>query len=168
MAITRLARVLWLCFERVTSTRGVFLKEHCNYWKCFALFCVTIVVLESEISPPGNPKEKETTKKFIWTKGEYDCLESIHNIIIDLVKAKVKSVDQISVIWYVFLTVDFGWKLNALKSFSFRKKTEGNKDFPFIAKLKDFLGKPSVLCYKKSKQKENRTEGKKGPLIIKV
>ena len=32
----------------------------------------------------------------------------------------------------------------------------------FIAKPKDFPGKPSVLCYKKSKQKENRTEGNKG------
>ena len=41
-------------------------------------------------------------------------------------------------------------------------KTEGNKDFPFIEKLKVIPGKPSVLCYKKSKQKENRTEGNKG------
>ena len=41
-------------------------------------------------------------------------------------------------------------------------KTEGNKDFPFIEKLKVIQGKPSVLCYKKSKQKENRTEGNKG------
>ena len=40
--------------------------------------------------------------------------------------------------------------------------TEGNKDFPFIAKLKVIPEKPSVLCYKKSKQKENRTEGNKG------
>ena len=39
-----------------------------------------------------------------------------------------------------------------------------NKDFPFIAKLKVFLGNPSVLCYKKSKQKKNRTEGNKGTL----
>ena len=41
---------------------------------------------------------------------------------------------------------------------SVSEKTEGNKDFPFIAKLKDFPGKPSVLCYKKLKQKINRTE----------
>ena len=49
-----------------------------------------------------------------------------------------------------------------MKSFSFRKKTEGNKDFLIIAKLKVIPGKPSVLLYKKSKQKENRTEGNKG------
>ena len=48
------------------------------------------------------------------------------------------------------------WKASVLE------KTEGNKDFPFIAKLKAFTRKPSVLCYKKSKQKENRTEGNKG------
>ena len=48
------------------------------------------------------------------------------------------------------------WKASVLE------KTEGNKDFPFIAKLKVIPGKPSVLCYKKSKQKENRTEGNKG------
>ena len=49
------------------------------------------------------------------------------------------------------------WKASVLE------KTEGNKDFPFIAKLKVFLGnKPSVLCYKKPKQKKNRTEGNKG------
>ena len=42
------------------------------------------------------------------------------------------------------------------------EKTEDNNDFPFIAKLKDFPRKPSVLCYKISKQKENRTEGNKG------
>ena len=48
------------------------------------------------------------------------------------------------------------WKASVLE------KTKGNKDFPFIAKLKVILGKPSVLCYKKSKQKENRTEGNKG------
>ena len=48
------------------------------------------------------------------------------------------------------------WKASVLE------KTEGNKDFPFIAKLKVFLRKPSVLRYKKSKQKENRTEGNKG------
>ena len=50
------------------------------------------------------------------------------------------------------------WKASVLE------KTEGNKGFPFIAKLKVFLGKPSVLCYKKPKQKENRTEGNKGTL----
>ena len=48
------------------------------------------------------------------------------------------------------------WKASVLE------KTEGNKDFSFIAKLKVIPGKPSVLCYKKSKQKENRTEGNKG------
>ena len=48
------------------------------------------------------------------------------------------------------------WKASVLE------KTEGNKDFPFFAKLKVFLGKPSVLCHKKSKQKENSTEGNKG------
>ena len=53
-----------------------------------------------------------------------------------------------------------------MKSFSFRKKTEGNKDFLIIAKLKVIPGKPSVLCYKKSKQKENRTEGNKGTRYI--
>ena len=50
------------------------------------------------------------------------------------------------------------WKASVLE------KTEGNKDFPFTAKLKVIPGKPSVLCYKKSKQKENRTEGNKGTL----
>ena len=50
------------------------------------------------------------------------------------------------------------WKPSVLE------KTEGNKDFPFIEKLKVIPGKPSVLCYKKSKQKENRTEGNKGTL----
>ena len=48
------------------------------------------------------------------------------------------------------------WKASVLE------KTEGNKDFPFIAKLKVIPGKPSVLFYKKSKLKENRTEGNKG------
>mgnify|MGYP005695698167 FL=1 len=51
------------------------------------------------------------------------------------------------------------WKASVLE------KTEGNKDFPFIEKLKVIPGKPSVLCYKKSKQKENRTEGNKGTCI---
>ena len=46
------------------------------------------------------------------------------------------------------------------------EQTEGNKDLPFIAKMKDFPGKPSVLWYKKSKQKENRTEGNKGTLLV--
>ena len=50
------------------------------------------------------------------------------------------------------------WKASVLE------KTEGNKDFPFIAKLKVIPGKPSVLFYKKSKLKENRTEGNKGTL----
>ena len=50
------------------------------------------------------------------------------------------------------------WKASVLE------KTEGNKDFCFIAKLKVIPVKPSVLCYKKSKQKENRTEGNKGTL----
>ena len=50
----------------------------------------------------------------------------------------------------------FFWKASVLE------KTEGNKDFLFIAKLKVFLKKPSVLCYKKTKQKEKRTEGNKG------
>ena len=48
------------------------------------------------------------------------------------------------------------WKASVLE------KTEGNKGFSLIAKLKVIPGKPSVLCYKKSKQKENRTEGNKG------
>ena len=48
------------------------------------------------------------------------------------------------------------WKASVLE------KTEGNKDFPFIEKLKVITGKPSVSFYKKSKQKENRTEGNKG------
>ena len=48
------------------------------------------------------------------------------------------------------------WKAPVLE------KTEGNKDFPFIGKLKVIQGKPLVLFYKKSKQKENRTEGNKG------
>ena len=52
-----------------------------------------------------------------------------------------------------------------MKSFSFTKKTEGNKAFLFIAKLKVIPGKSSVLPYKKSKQKENRTEGNKGTHI---
>ena len=52
------------------------------------------------------------------------------------------------------------WKASVLE------KTEGNKDFPFIAKLKVFPGKPSVLCYKKPKQKENRTEGNKGTRFL--
>ena len=52
-----------------------------------------------------------------------------------------------------------------MKSFSFTKKTEGNKAFLFIAKLKVIPGKSSVLLYKKSKQKENRTEGNKGTHI---
>ena len=51
------------------------------------------------------------------------------------------------------------WKPSVLE------KTEGNKDFPFIEKQKVITGKPSVLCYKKSKQKENRTEGNKGTLV---
>ena len=51
------------------------------------------------------------------------------------------------------------WKASVLG------KTEGNKDFPFIEKLKVIQEKPSVLCYKKSKQKENRTEGNKGTLF---
>ena len=34
------------------------------------------------------------------------------------------------------------------------KKTERNKGFPFIAKLKVIPGKLSVLFYKKSEQKE--------------
>ena len=51
------------------------------------------------------------------------------------------------------------WKASVLE------KTEGNKDFLFIEKLKVIPGKPSVLCYKKSKQKENRTEGNKGILL---
>ena len=48
------------------------------------------------------------------------------------------------------------WKPSVLE------KTEGNKDFPFIAKLKVITGKPSVWCCKKPEQKENRTEGNKG------
>ena len=48
------------------------------------------------------------------------------------------------------------WKASVLE------KTEGNKDFLFIEKLKVIPGKPSVFNYKKSKQKENRTEGNKG------
>ena len=41
-------------------------------------------------------------------------------------------------------------------------KTEGYKDYSKKAKLKVFKRKPSVLFSKKSKQKENRTEGNKG------
>ena len=41
-------------------------------------------------------------------------------------------------------------------------KTEGYKDCLKKAKLKVFQGKPSVFLSKKSKQKENRTEGNKG------
>ena len=48
------------------------------------------------------------------------------------------------------------WKASVLE------KTEGNKDFLIVAKLKVIPGKPSVLLYKKWKQKENRTEGNKG------
>ena len=48
------------------------------------------------------------------------------------------------------------WKASVLE------KTEGNKDFPFIEKLKVIPGNPSVLRWKKAKQKENRTEGNKG------
>ena len=51
------------------------------------------------------------------------------------------------------------WKASVLE------KTEGNKDFSFIAKLKIIPGKPSVPFYKKSKLKENRTEGNKGTQI---
>ena len=51
------------------------------------------------------------------------------------------------------------WKASVLE------KTEGNKDFSFIAKLKVIPGKPSVLFCKNSKLKENRTEGNKGTLI---
>ena len=54
------------------------------------------------------------------------------------------------------------WKASVLE------KTEGNKDFPFIEKLKVITGKPSVLCYKKSKQKENRTEGNKGTHFFRI
>ena len=43
---------------------------------------------------------------------------------------------------------------------------EENKDLPFIAKMKDLPGKPSVLWYKKSKQKESRTEGNKGTFLV--
>ena len=35
------------------------------------------------------------------------------------------------------------WKASVLE------KTEGNKDFPFVAKLKVIPGKPTVLFYKK-------------------
>ena len=42
------------------------------------------------------------------------------------------------------------WKASVLE------KTEGNKDFPFIEKLKVIPGKPSVLCYKKSKQNRRK------------
>ena len=52
------------------------------------------------------------------------------------------------------------WKASVLG------KTEGNKDFHFTAKLKVIPGKPSVLLYKKSKQKENRTEGNRGTRYI--
>jgi hypothetical protein len=57
-----------------------------------------------------------------------------------------------------FLTFSFGGKLNVLKSFSFRK-TEGNKDFPFIAKLK-------VFFYVTKNQNRRKTELKeiKGPV----
>ena len=48
------------------------------------------------------------------------------------------------------------WKASVLE------KTEGNKDFPYTAKLKVIPGKPSVLFWKKSKQNKNRTEGNKG------
>ena len=48
------------------------------------------------------------------------------------------------------------WKASVLE------KIEGNKDFPFIGKLKVIPGKPSVLFYKRSQLKENRTEGNKG------
>ena len=52
------------------------------------------------------------------------------------------------------------WKASVLE------KTEGNKDFSFIAKLKVIPGKPSVLFCKNSKLKENRTEGNKGTPFI--
>ena len=52
------------------------------------------------------------------------------------------------------------WKASVLE------KTEGNKDFSFIAKLKVIPGKPSVLFFKNSKLKENRTEGNKGTRCI--
>ena len=42
------------------------------------------------------------------------------------------------------------WKASGLE------KTEGSKDFSFIAKLKVIPGKPSVLIYKNSEQKQNR------------
>ena len=82
------------------------------------------------------------------------------------VKTKVQDVDQTS------LTFD-GMFLRKCFTFSFEgswifwkpsvlEKTEGNKDFCFTAKLKVIPGKPSVLLYKKSKQKESRTEGNKG------
>ena len=56
-----------------------------------------------------------------------------------------------------------GPPVNVLKSFRFRKR-KLKKDFPFIAKLKVIPEKP----YKKSKLKENRTEGNKGTRILEV
>ena len=55
--------------------------------------------------------------------------------------------------WNLWLWASFDWLFRI-------KNTKGNKDFPSIEKLKVIPGKPSV--YKKSKQKENRTEGNKG------
>ena len=49
------------------------------------------------------------------------------------------------------------WKASVLE------KTEENKDFPFIAKLKVIPGKPSVLFYKKQNRRKTVQKEIKGP-----
>ena len=51
------------------------------------------------------------------------------------------------------------WKASVLE------KTEGNKDFPFIAKLKVIPGKPSVICYKNQNRRKTEQKEIKGPFF---
>ena len=55
-------------------------------------------------------------------------------------------------------------KVNLTEQSQDAKKQKEIKIY-LIADLKDFPRKPSVLSYKKSNQKENRTEGIKGTLM---
>ena len=94
----------------------------------------------------------------------FDWVIEKNNIV--LLKTRFWNVEQTSLTFDGIFNFLFWRKTKYFEKLQFQKKTEGNKDFPCIEKLKVIPGKPSVLCYQKSKQKENRTEGNKGTHFI--
>ena len=55
-------------------------------------------------------------------------------------------------------------EIESFEKLQFKKKTEGNKDFLNIAKLKVILRKPSVFFTKNQNRRETEQKEIKGPI----